>query len=45
MAFNIETEKYWISILADNLNKDLSSDISVDISFLRKGGGHQAAGA
>jgi hypothetical protein len=38
MAFNTETEKYWISILADNLNKDLSSDISVDISFLRKGG-------
>jgi hypothetical protein len=30
-------EKYWISLLAGNLNKDLSSDISVDISFLRKG--------
>jgi hypothetical protein len=37
MAFNPETEKYWISILADNLNKDLATDLSVDISFHRKG--------
>jgi len=36
-AFNTETEKYWISILADNLNKDVAVDITVDISFLRKG--------
>jgi hypothetical protein len=37
LAFNQETEKYWISILADNLNKDLATDLSVDISFHRKG--------
>jgi hypothetical protein len=37
LAFNSETEKYWISHLADNLNKDLATNLSVDISFLRKG--------
>jgi len=36
-AFNTETEKYWVTILADNLNKDVAVDITVDISFLRKG--------
>ncbi len=37
LAFNSETEKYWVSLLIDNLNKDLATDLSLDLSFLRKG--------
>jgi hypothetical protein len=38
-AFNPETEKYWVSRLIENLNKDLATDLSLDLSFLRKGAG------
>jgi len=37
LAFNQETEKYWVSLLIDNLNKDLGTALSSDVSFLRRG--------